>query len=144
MAKQKLITKCKCRNTGYNDSSRYLCFRLRFVLISRSQSSNRSRNSLGRVPSWKHSIPYSQPAMAELGVPLREAAGASGGQQGTAAARSARLHTAQEAESAALEAAAPHSAAQHWRPRARTAHRLQGIASVSRKARRGFIDIHCN
>lgn len=72
MAKQKLITKCKCRNTGYNDSSRYLCFRLCFVLISRSQSSNRSRNSLGRVPSWKHSIPYSHPATAQLGVPLQD------------------------------------------------------------------------
>lgn len=41
MAKQKLITKRKCRNTSYNDSSRYLCFHLRFVLILSSQ--NRTR-----------------------------------------------------------------------------------------------------
>lgn len=40
--KQKLITKCKCRNTGYNDRSRYLCFHLCFLLILRSQSSNRT------------------------------------------------------------------------------------------------------
>jgi len=46
MAKQKLITKCKCRNTGYNDSSRYLRFHLCFLLVLSSQSSNSTRELL--------------------------------------------------------------------------------------------------
>lgn len=50
MAKQKLITKRKCRNTSYNDSSRYLCFHLRFVLISREVRTEPGSSS-GRTPA---------------------------------------------------------------------------------------------
>lgn len=67
MAKQKLITKRKCRNTSYNDSSRYLCFHLLFVLISRSQ--NRTRELIGQDASgaeqgWNHLC--MQPAVTAL------------------------------------------------------------------------------
>lgn len=51
MAKQKLITKCKCRNTGYNDS-RYLCFHLCFPIILRSQSGKKTHELSSHGANW--------------------------------------------------------------------------------------------
>lgn len=64
--------------------------------------------------------------------------------EGTAADRSVRLHTAQEAESAALQAAALSSMAQHWHPEQGLLIDSNGISSISQKALRGFTEIHCN